>query len=244
MKPPIKVGDKVIGLTNRYSEPHVGTVLLTDLHSFDPLHDLLVNVTDEPISLSSVAEYKSRLQELSKRTCFLSSREALLYSPDAEKQLRSLYAFLNSKRGKKAVNYELEMQDFFEKGKNVFLLKVRVYSKLCAAFVARHAANVSLGTIELFLGDIWRFYESRLEIRKLKQQIGTETTDMRRSRAMSRMMGNNEDDAARTYLERIEKIQIQLATVKSEKTEISRAFIAVMISVASLIVSIIALHSK
>ena len=136
------------------------------------------------------------------------------------------------------------MRDFFERGKSVSFLKTRTYSKLFFSFVSRHAANIFLGTIELFLGDIWRFYESRLEIRKLKQQIRTETTDMKRSKYMARLMGEKEDDTAKSYLDRIAETQTQLAAVRSEKTEISRAFIAVMISVASLIVSIIALHSK
>jgi hypothetical protein len=244
MKPTIRVGDKVIGLTSWYSEPYVGTVMLTNLEGFDPLHDILVNVSNDDLKVSSITDYESRLLELSGRTKLLSSQETKLYTSKVEKKLLRLYSFLNSNQGKKAANYELEMQGFFQKRKSVFLLKLRVHSKLCCSFVGRHAANVFIGTIELLLGDIYRFYESRLEIRKLNQQIRSETSQMKRSMYMSRMMGSSEDDTKKKYSESIARMKAELKDLKSEKTEISRAFIAVMISVASLIVSIIALQKK
>ena len=65
MEPVIKVGDKVIGLANWYSEPHIGTVLLTETENVDPLHDLLINISKATVSVSNIADYKNRFQELS-----------------------------------------------------------------------------------------------------------------------------------------------------------------------------------
>ncbi len=238
-----KLGEKVIGLESWYSSHFIGTVLLTDVAKLLPLHELLINTSNKDIILSSISEYERRLKELFHDTKLLSLRLTMPYSPRIEKKLTNLARFMNGRLVKKVISYEMEIHKFFNKELNVFLLKVRTFSKLSITFILRHLTNFFLGTIELVLGDIWRFYKSRLEISRLEQQIRIETRNMQKSEYFMGFMRSDKDKIAKSYQKKISKIETALQRLTSEKTDISRAFIAMIISVSSLIISIFALKS-
>lgn len=238
-----RIGDKVIGLESWYSNPYVGTVLLTDLAKFDPLHELLINTSNKDISLSSISEYKQKLNELYSDTKMLSLRLTIPYSPRTHKKLTILIRFMNGRLAKGLVSYEMVIYKFFDKGLNVFLLKISTYTRLSLTFIFRHLTNFLLGTIELLLGDIWKFYRRRLEIGKVKQQLRIETRKMHRAEYFWGFASNEKDAIVKRYQDKLSKINAELKRLTSEKTDISRAFIAMLIAAASLIISIIALKS-
>ncbi len=234
----VHVGDKVIGLGSWHSKSYIGTVLLDDVSGFDPIHDLLINTSSENLTVQNVDDYKRRLAELSRVTELLSKKYTLPYSKRANRRLNRMLRFLSANRIGKNANYELEVGHFFERNGFARFLRVRTCTKAATAFFFRHFVNFILGTVELVLGDIWHFYSGRLRIKKLQQQLRKEILDLNRAKYFACFSRAETAEIEARHNENISKIEGKIEQTRLEKAETSRAFIAILIAVASLLLSI------
>ena len=100
------------------------------MSGYDPLHELLINTSDRELSVANPQEYHDRAKELLQSTEALSSSLTLLYSERIERKLAKLQKFMVGRLGRRIVNYESEIEKFFDGKYSVFALKLGSISRL------------------------------------------------------------------------------------------------------------------
>lgn len=235
------VGDKIIGLESWASaQPQVGDVLLTNIDDeIDPLHDLLINTSKRKITVRNSLDYQQRAATLQNTTKLLQSSLTAKYSDKTESRLSGLLALLNSRLGQKLLNRETVIYRFFKEGVNPLALRLRIYWLATFRFFTMHTKNIVCGTFDLVLGDLLQFYSIRLRIRGLFQEIQLEEKKMHDAEWYDRFIPTDSERLVDRHNKRISDLKNQIEELNGQKAEISRAFIAIIIAVASLFLSIL-----
>jgi len=239
-----RVGDDVIGLSAWWqSEPIVGRVLNTDMTPLGPRSNLLIdtkrNVHHPGLSY---VEYCSLSPEFRTHLAILDAELTTHYSVRTEVHLSRILRFANTPPAKQQIGREKLLCDFVTgtgEVLSVILLNWLIY--LMRLFV-RGVDLILIGTIELIFGDVFRFYRLRFSLKKAIDQmryVSRNTSFIDPGDTRNAVISASGELNVEKRKQRITDLKQEIKSLETEKSQISRSFLALAVAIAALIVSII-----
>ncbi|WP_319560310.1 hypothetical protein [Marispirochaeta sp.] len=146
------------------------------------------------------------------------------YSKKDEEKYKNLISILSKQD---FLNIHSIINKYFNKEMNIFLLKIRIIFKKIFMWLNITCNNIFIGTLDLIFGDLFKFYRNRKQILILRKKI--KKIEQRTFFVLNR--GIVVDDS--------KELRIKLKKLEKEKNEFSRTFIALLVAVISLIISIV-----
>jgi hypothetical protein len=224
-----KLEEKVIGMTNWYSEIFHGVVIGINLSEVDPLHDYLININDNyKLSIKSKSEFEAVENSLNNQEDIFISKE-LITSFTAKKlnKIKKAQQILKSQFGKKYLNYESEIYAIFNS--THFLLKLRLrfwwmHLKLGILFLVN---TLIVSPIEMLFTDLIAFAKSKNQITGYKEQLENKKYSLQLIQNISHYSGISYTDIEKEIQE-LEKV---IQDKESHKVAYGRSFLILILSI-------------